>query len=230
MLRALETSENCSGVSSVKTMISPIRISPIHELEPAISRPHHGLGRSGGSSAALVLDRRSLPAPPRGTCWRPSSPTTTSSIETSCGRSRATRRPSRRTSIRSATSNTSGRLWLISTTERPCSRTRLIWSSTLRVCTTPSAAVGSSMNTTLFAQVTARQIAMPWRWPPDMLATGAPVSWIRTPRSRNASSLRRRIARLSRKPNLPSSPARGSSRPRNMFAAGSSSDASDRSW
>src|SRR5262249_52928183 len=87
---------------------------------------------------------------------------TMSSIETSFGRRRATRWPSRSTSMRSATSKTSGMLWLISTTDRPCWRTFLICSSTLRVCTTPSAAVGSSMNTTLFAHVTARQMAMPW--------------------------------------------------------------------
>src|SRR3954447_19868492 len=165
--------------------------------------------------------------------WKVSAPVmadTTSSIETSSGRSRATRSPRRSTSMRSATSKISGRLWLMRTTARPWSRTRLIWSSTLRVWTTPSAAVGSSMNTTLLAQVTARLIAMPWRWPPDMLATGALVSWICTPRSRNASSLRRRISALSRKPSLPSGPPRMISRPRNMFAAGSISAASARSW
>ena len=46
-------------------------------------------------------------------------------------------------------------------------------SSTLRVWTTPSAAVGSSMKTTLLAHVTARLTATPWRWPPDIVATGA---------------------------------------------------------
>ena len=46
-------------------------------------------------------------------------------------------------------------------------------SRTLRVWTTPSAAVGSSMKTTFEAQVTARETAMPWRWPPDIVATGA---------------------------------------------------------
>ena len=43
----------------------------------------------------------------------------------------------------------------------------------MRVWTTPSAAVGSSMKTTLLAQVTARLTATPWRWPPDIFATGA---------------------------------------------------------
>ena len=46
----------------------------------------------------------------------------------------------------------------------------------------------------------------------------------------NASSLRRRIAALSRKPSLPRSPPRRTSRPRNMLAAGSRSAASARSW
>ena len=86
------------------------------------------------------------------------------------------------------------------------------------------------MKTTLLAHVTAREIAMPWRWPPDMFATGAVVSWMRTPRLRKASSLRLRIACLSRKPSLPSGPSRTISRPRNMFAAGSISAASARSW
>ena len=85
------------------------------------------------------------------------------------------------------------------------------------------------MKTILLAQVTARQMAMPWRWPPDMLATRALVSWIRTPSESNASSLRRRIVFLSRKPSLPSGPERRISRPRNMFAAGSTSAASARS-
>src|SRR5918998_33657 len=165
--------------------------------------------------------------------WKVSAPVmadTTSSIETSCGLRRATRAPSRRTSMRSATSKTSGMFWPIRTTDRPWSRTRLIWSSTLRVCTTPSAAVGSAIDTTLVAQVTARQMAMPWRWPPDMFATRGPGSWIVTPSCSKASSLRRRISLLSRKPSLPSTPGRRISRPRNMFAAGSTSAASARSW
>src|SRR3954463_618003 len=44
----------------------------------------------------------------------------------------------------------------MSTTARPRSRTRRMRSRTLRVWTTPSAAVGSSMKTTLLAHVTAR--------------------------------------------------------------------------
>src|SRR3954454_4448482 len=155
---------------------------------------------------------------------------TTSSIVTSPRRKRATRVPRRRTSMRSATSKTSGMLWLMRTTARPCSRTRTMRSSTWRVWTTPSAAVGSSMKTTLEAHVTARETAMPWRWPPDIVATVALESCSPTPRLLNASSARRCIAPLSRNPSLPSSPPRSTSRPRNRFAAGSSSEASARSW
>ena len=98
--------------------------------------------------------------------------------------------------MRSATSKTSGMLWLISTTARPRSRTRRMRSSTLRVWTTPSAAVGSSMKTTLLAHVTARLTATPWRWPPDIVATGALESCRPTPRLLNASSARRCISRV----------------------------------
>src|SRR5690606_16103637 len=52
----------------------------------------------------------------------------------------ATRRPSRSTTMRSATSNTSARLWLITTTPRPSALSLAMRSSTWRVCATPSAA------------------------------------------------------------------------------------------
>ena len=172
MLRAFETAKNSSNFSSEKTTISPTRIRAIEMLDPPTSRFQIGSLRSGsGASSTIASSSGGVTGAvmiPRSSSlsWKVSAPVmaeTTSSIETSSGLSRATRAPSRSTSIRSATSKTSGMLWLISTTERPCSRTRLIWSRTLRVCTTPSAAVGSSMNTTFFAHVTARQIAMPWR-------------------------------------------------------------------
>ena len=132
--------------------------------------------------------------------------------------------------MRSATSKTSGMLWLMSTIARPWSRTRVMRSSTLRVWTTPSAAVGSSMKMTFEAQVTARETAMPWRWPPDIVATGAEVSCSATPRFLNASRLSERIACLSMKPSRPSRPGRITSRPRNMLAPASSSAARARSW
>src|SRR5215218_7255304 len=132
--------------------------------------------------------------------------------------------------MRSASSITSGMLWLMSTTAMPESRTRRIRSRTCADWTTPRAAVGSSMNTTLLTQVAARLTATLWRWPPDRLATMAPVSWSPTPRSAKALLVRRRMAALSRNPSLPSGPGRTSSRPRNRLAAGSSSGASARSW
>src|SRR5437764_4238301 len=79
----------------------------------------------------------------------------------------ATRTPSRSTSIRSATSRTSGMLWLMYTTEIPRSATRRITSWTCRRCNTPRAAVGSSRSTTLDAHTTDRATATAWRWPPD---------------------------------------------------------------
>jgi hypothetical protein len=55
---------------------------------------------------------------------------------------------------------------LISTTAMPWS-TLLITSSTRSRCTTPGAAVGSSMNTTLLGHTTELATATLWRWPPD---------------------------------------------------------------
>ena len=73
--------------------------------------------------------------------------------------------------MRSAISNTCGMLWLIRITGSPLSRTRLISSSTWPDSLTPSAAVGSSMITSLRAHAAARATATPWRWPPDSVST-----------------------------------------------------------
>ena len=104
----------------------------------------------------------------------------------------------------------------------PVRRARADQSSTLRVCTTPSAAVGSSMKTTLLAHVTAREIATPWRWPPDMFATGAVDVLDARRRGRwNASGAalaHRRACRGSRAGRAGRRAC--SSRPRNMFARG----------
>ena len=75
--------------------------------------------------------------------------------------------------MRSATSITSGTLWLITTTASPASRTRPIRSSTCCVWATPSAAVGSSMKITRFAHTSARATATHWRWPPENSRIGA---------------------------------------------------------
>ena len=67
--------------------------------------------------------------------------------------------PRRSTWTRSATSSTCGMECEIRITAMPLSLTRLMLSRTFRVCTTPSAAVGSSRITTLSAQLMARAIA-----------------------------------------------------------------------
>ena len=119
-----------------------------------------------------------------------------------CGGQDAALPPCRRPAI------TSRMLWLISTTATPVSRMRRTRSSVRAVCTTPRAAVGSSMNTTRLAHIAARQMATLCRWPPDRLAIGASMSFSATLRRPNALALSRRIAALSRKPSRPRSPGR----------------------
>ena len=83
--------------------------------------------------------------------------------------------PSRSTTIRSATSKTFSRLWLITTTPRPRSRRRVDREpSTCAVCATPSAAVGSSSNTTFGSPSRERAIATDCRCPPERLPTSRP--------------------------------------------------------
>ena len=55
----------------------------------------------------------------------------------------------------------------MTTTPSPCSRRRWISSSTCAVCTTPSAAVGSSRITRRGLPRRERAIATDWRWPPE---------------------------------------------------------------
>ena len=59
----------------------------------------------------------------------------------------------------------------MTTTPSPCSRRRRISVSTCSVCSTPSAAVGSSRMTTFACHMTAREIATDWRWPPESETT-----------------------------------------------------------
>ncbi len=61
--------------------------------------------------------------------------------------------------IRSATSKTSFMLWDTNSAAWPCSASRRVRSSTMRVWATPSAAVGSSMITSFASQSTAFAIA-----------------------------------------------------------------------
>src|ERR1019366_4767369 len=76
-------------------------------------------------------------------------------------------RPRWSTAIRSATSKMSLRLCEITITASPRSRSRRTRSSTIRVWTTPRAAVGSSKSTTLEFHITALATATDWRWPPE---------------------------------------------------------------
>ena len=156
---------------------------------------------------------------------------TTSCIDVSFGSTIATRLPSRWMWMRSAISNTCGMLWLIRITGRPLSRTRLMSSSTCPDSRTPSAAVGSSMITSLRAHAAARATATPWRWPPESVST----AWLmdRMPICRlficlSASSFMPLWSSM--RNTLPSGPSRRFSRPRNRLVAMSSAGATARSW
>ncbi len=80
--------------------------------------------------------------------------------------------PRYRITTRSATANTSLRLWETTSTATPCEASRLIRLNTVLVCDTPSAAVGSSMITSFAFAITALATATDCRWPPDSDATG----------------------------------------------------------
>src|SRR6266508_3843216 len=134
----------------------------------------------------------------------------TTSSELVCLASRTpTCRPSRSTTMVSATANTSARLWLITTTARPCSRRVRISSRTCAVWATPRAAVGSSSSTTLGSPSIDRAIATPCRWPPDSDAI-----WVRTLGIRTASRLRTLLASCSMPVSSSSRTPPSSSRPR----------------
>ena len=72
---------------------------------------------------------------------------------------------------RSATVNTSGMRWLISTTAMPWSRRWRIRFSTSATWRTEIAAVGSSISTILALDSMVRAIATACRWPPDICLT-----------------------------------------------------------
>src|SRR3984885_11961664 len=131
-----------------------------------------GLGGAGSrfahrsSSPLSALSARSSCSTPF--FFSPSEPTpviaetTCSSVVDSAANSPAAR-PSRRTKIRSATSKTSTRLWLITTTPSSRSRRRRIRFRTCAVWATPSAAVGSSRSTTFGSPSSERATATCWR-------------------------------------------------------------------
>ena len=123
-------------------------------------------------------------------------------------------RPRRSTTIRSATSKTSARLWLITTTPSPRSRRRLISSSTWAVWGTPSAAVGSSSITTLGSPSSDRATATCWRWPPESVPTSVRTLGIVTARFRAARRpvLHPRLVELAGDRPGPAGPPRGRGR------------------
>src|SRR4029453_3579724 len=126
--------------------------------------------------------------------------------------------PRYRAAMRSATWNTSTRLWEISTTARPWSPSRRTRASTC------SAAPPPRIPPLLF-QSTALAMATVWRWPPDRLAT----SW-RVDRSvRTDSDLSVLPARSSIEASSSTMLVR-CSRPRNMFCTTSRLSHRARSW
>src|SRR6478735_3400241 len=135
-------------------------------------------------------------------------------------------RPCRSTSIRSDTARRSARLWLMMTTPRPISRSRSTSISTSAVCTTDSAAVGSSSTRIRGRVVSVRAMATACRCPPDSSRTGVRTDGTVIVRSR------RICADASSMPSMSIGlrfDAR-SSRPRKMFAATLRFSHSARSW
>ena len=147
-------------------------------------------------------------------------------------RSSPATRPSRSTTIRSATSKTSARLWLITTTPSPRSRSRWISSRTCAVWATPSAAVGSSSSTTFGSPSSERATATGWRWPPESVRDlGADARGSSPPScssSSCASVLHPDLVELPREPCPgPATPPRW---PRKRLATTSRLSHSARSW
>src|SRR5215211_1046489 len=127
--------------------------------------------------------------------------------------------------MRSATSNTSARLWLITSTPCPSSRSRLISPSTIAVWRTPSAAVGSSSSTTFGSPSSDRAIATCCRWPPERVPTSDRTFTIVTA-SWSSSSCERCSMSVSSSARVSVT----SSRPRNRFSTTSRLSQSARSW
>lgn len=133
--------------------------------------------------------------------------------------------------IRSATSNTCGMSWLMSTTGMPRSRIDLIRSMTCPDSRTPRAAVGSSMMMTPRPKAAARATATPCRWPPDNVSTDWVTDLMPILRSARCCDASCRIFGMSSLRNrLPARPLRRTSRPRYRFDAMSRAGTTARSW
>ena len=148
------------------------------------------------------------------------------------GLTTATRLPSRWMWIRSAMSKTWGMLCEMSTTGSPRLLIRRMRSRTIPDSRTPSAAVGSSMMTSLVPKAAARATATLCRCPPERLSTGWRTSGIRTPRESSWFWASVRIAlRVDHAQQAArAGPDRRISRPRNRLEAMSSAGATARSW
>ena len=183
--------------------------------------------RSRRSRRELLLARRSS-----SSSSEPSpviAETTCSSVVASALKSPAGR-PSRKTKIRSATSKTSTRLWLITTTPSSRSRRRRISSSTCAVWATPSAAVGSSSSTTFGSPSSERATATCWRWPPERVPTSLRRLGIVTARLESSSPVWCSIRASSSWREAVPSPGETSSRPRKRLATTSRLSQRARSW
>ena len=90
--------------------------------------------------------------------------------------------------MRSATWKACAMMWVMMMTPMPCARTRSIISRPRRVCSTPSAAKGSSSSTSLPPQWTKRLSSIAWRWPPERCSTLVRSEGMRVPPA--ASALR----------------------------------------
>ena len=155
--------------------------------EPRIGQSAHGRGRSLDVGVVIALSSTVSGSLVRsGDGGDQVAPTVYSPRPNS-----ATLLPRRMTTTRSATSWTSFRSWEMTRTPRSCSLSRTMRSSTSVRCETPSAAVGSSSRTRLGSEISARQMAMPWRCPPDSPPTGVVSERILTARlSSSAARLR----------------------------------------
>ena len=126
----------------------------------------------------------------------PDTSATTSSGCTSLGDTSAMTRPCRSTTMRSASRNICAVSWQASSTVVPCSRTRMIRSSTSPDSCTPREAVGSSSSSSRGWCTMARATATIWRCPPDSDRTDRSGSCSGTPsRSKmRAASVRNRMS------------------------------------
>ena len=152
----------------------------------------------------------------------PDTSATTSSGCTSLGDTSAMTRPCRSTTMRSASRNICAVSWQASSTVVPCSRTRMMSSSTSPDSCTPSDAVGSSSSSSRGWCTMARATATIWRCPPDSDRTERSGSC-------NGTPSRWKMRAASRRNRMSDSNWPRRSRPSSTFEATSRFSHSDRS-